>query len=410
MTTTSKKEKKPTQTREFTAAEKNKVIEKLVTARVGLLLRHPFFGNMATRMQLIDASEWCQTLATDGRNFYYNNEFVSKLKPKEAEFGFAHEVLHNVFDHMGRREHRDPNLANIAADFAVNQDLIDQRIGERITIVNILVNAKYKGMSAEEIYDDLINNATKSDLAGYAKGLLDEHLTPDHSRAPDMSEAEKREIRDELTEAIINAAESVGAGNLPAGIKRMLSHLTAPVISWRELIEQQIQSTVKCDFSWSRPSRRSWHMEAILPGMTTGQQIEVDIALDQSGSISAEDSRAFLSEIKGIMDSYDEYVVRVWCFDTEVYNMQTFTSDNMEDIENYVPMGGGGTDFMCNWRFMRENDIEPKKFIMFTDGMPFGSWGEEEYCDTIWVIKGNENCTPPWGVWAHYEAAARNKQ
>ena len=78
--------------RDFTPAEKNKILEKLVTARVGLLLKHPFFGNLATRLKLIDATEWCPTLATDGRHFYYSNDFVNKLTPKEAEFGFAHEA------------------------------------------------------------------------------------------------------------------------------------------------------------------------------------------------------------------------------------------------------------------------------------------------------------------------------
>ncbi len=28
------------------------IVEKLITARVGLLLKQPFFGNMATRMQI----------------------------------------------------------------------------------------------------------------------------------------------------------------------------------------------------------------------------------------------------------------------------------------------------------------------------------------------------------------------
>jgi len=186
--------------------------------------------------------------------------------------------------------------------------------------------------------------------------------------------------------------------------------LTAPVIGWRELLEQQIQSTIKCDYTFSRISRRGWGMDAILPGMQVGQQIEVDVALDQSGSISEEDSRAFLSEIKGIMEAYEEYKIRVWSFDTSVYNMQEFTSDNMEDISSYVPMGGGGTDFMCNWDFMRKNDIEPQKFVMFTDGMPCGEWGEPDYCDTVWVIKGNPNCEPPWGTFAHYESAAAAKK
>jgi predicted metal-dependent peptidase len=322
----------------------------------------------------------------------------------------GHEVLHAVYDHGGRRGSRDPQIWNLAADFCVNQDLIDQKIGEKITVVGILYNPKYKGMSAEEVYDDLLKNATKMDLASYAKMLLDEHLDPENGKGPAMSEAERREIQDELSEAILNAAEAAGAGNLPAGVKRLLKDLTAPVIGWKELLEQQIQSTVKNDYSWARPSRRGWHMDAILPGMMPGQQIDVCICIDQSGSISGEDSKAFLSEIKGIMDAYDEYKIRLWCFDTSIYNDQTFTSDTMENILEYEPMGGGGTDFMANWKYMRENDIQPQKFIMFTDGMPGGEWGEEGYCDTIWIIKGNPNCEPPWGVWAHYEQAAKNSK
>jgi len=87
----------------YTDKEKNDAVEKLITARVGLLLRQPFFGNLATRLQLVDASEWLPTLATDGRFFYYNVGFVKSLSAKQMEFGFGHEVLHNVFDHLTRR-------------------------------------------------------------------------------------------------------------------------------------------------------------------------------------------------------------------------------------------------------------------------------------------------------------------
>jgi len=48
------------------------VRELLITARVGLLLKASFFGNLATRLKLVNADEWCPTAATDGRNFYYN--------------------------------------------------------------------------------------------------------------------------------------------------------------------------------------------------------------------------------------------------------------------------------------------------------------------------------------------------
>ena len=56
---------------------------------------------------------------------------------------------------------------------------------------------------------------------------------------------------------------------------------------------------------------------------------------------------------------------------------------------------------------MKEHDIQPKKLIMFTDGYPFGSWGEEDYCETVFVIHGHHdrNFTAPFGVTAHYEDA-----
>lgn len=60
------------------------VREKLITARVGLLLRASFFGNLATRLKLVNADEWCSTAATDGRHFYYNSRFIDMLKPKEV--------------------------------------------------------------------------------------------------------------------------------------------------------------------------------------------------------------------------------------------------------------------------------------------------------------------------------------
>jgi len=413
-----------------TLSEKQKVVtvtdprkdaaarEKLVTARIGLLLKAPFFGNLATRLQLTNADAWCGTAATDGRKFYYNSEFINNLPLKQLEFLFGHEVLHVVYDHMGRRGERDPKLWNIADDYCVNSDLIEQRVGEKIPVA--LYDAKFKGQSAEEVYDYLYENAEKIDIGKLLQQVLDEHLDGDSDGdgdgdkdgkgRPRLSKEEMDAIRDEIKEAVLQAAQAVGAGNLPGGVKRMIKDLTEPVISWQELLQQQIQSIIKDDFTWMRPSRRGWHMDAIMPGMKPGETIDICIAIDTSGSISERDIKDFMSEIQGIMDSYNEYKIKVWCFDTEVYNEQSFTSENLDDISSYEPAGGGGTDFMANWEYMKEHNIEPKKFIMFTDGMPFGEWGEENYCDTVWIIKGNPGCEPPWGIWAHYEEAAKGSK
>jgi predicted metal-dependent peptidase len=140
------------------------ILEKLTTARVGLLLKAPFFGNMATRMQIIQADDWCPTAATNGKNFYYNTKFVEKLSVKKLEFLFGHEILHCVFDHLGRVGSRDRMLSNIAQDYAVNQILVDERIGEKITEVQICYDPKYRGMAWEEIYDELYEQADKMSM------------------------------------------------------------------------------------------------------------------------------------------------------------------------------------------------------------------------------------------------------
>ena len=405
--------------REFSQVEKNKIIEKLTTARIGLLLRHPFFGNLATRMKLIDATDWCNTLATDGRNFYYNNDFVNKLTPKQAEFGFAHEVLHNIFDHMGRRDTRDPMLSNIAADYAANQILKDERIGEVPDWIKIFQDNKYRGMSYEEIYADLEKDAIKIDITELGE-LLDDHLDGDEESPgggsdeekdkegngngrPKLTAEEKKQIRDEIKEAMVAAAQSAGAGKVPAGIARYIQVFTEPKMDWRQMLRMNIQSILKSNFSFSRPNRKSQHSGAILPGMLNEETIDVSVAIDMSGSISNKQAQDFLSEVKGIMDEYKDFKLDLWCFDTEIYNYAKFTGDSSDEINDYEVKGGGGTDFEANWNFMKEEGIEPKRFIMFTDGYPCGSWGDENYCETLFIVHGDETITAPFGQTAHYK-------
>jgi predicted metal-dependent peptidase len=404
--------------KEFSKDEQAKAIDTLITARVRLLIRHPFFGNMATRLRLVDASNWCGTLATDGRTFYYNVGFVNKLSAQEAEFGFAHEVLHNVFDHMGRRNERDPQLSNIAADYAVNQILVDERIGIVPKFIKIFQDSKYRGWSYEQIYEDVESKAIKIDMKTLGE-LLDEHLDGDEDKGqgnggedgdgdqegngrPKLSEEDKKKIRDEIKEAMISAMQNTEAGRMPAGLSRFITEFTEPKMDWRELLRMNIQSILKSNFSFSRPNRKSQHSGAVLPGMMNDETVDVSVAIDMSGSISDDMAKDFISEVKGIMDEYVDFNLDLWCFDTNVYNYAKFTGDTADEIMDYKVKGGGGTDFEANWNFMKEEGIEPKKFIMFTDGYPCGSWGDEDYCDTLFIVHGNESIKSPFGQTAYY--------
>lgn len=392
------------------------VREKLITARVGLLLRASFFGNLATRLKLVNADEWCGTAATDGRHFYYNSRFIQMLRPKEIEFLFGHEVLHCVYDHFGRRGNRDPQMFNIANDFCVNADLVKHRVGEKITTVPCLHDPKYDGMSSEEIYDKLMENVQKISMEDLLDKLIDEHMDGDDDGSaggddeqegkgkPKLSAADRQAIKDEIKEAMLAAAQTTdGAGNIPAGVMRMIKEMTEPQMNWRELLRMNLESTIKSDYTWMRPSRKGWHMDAVMPGRKNDEMIDIAIAIDTSGSIGEKMLKDFLGEVQGIMDSFPAYKIHIVSFDTDTYNPVQYDSENLDSIVDYEPAGGGGTDFEAIYRYLKDEDIQPRRLVVFTDGYPFGSWGDENYCDATWILHGTTTIVPPWGTYAYYE-------
>jgi predicted metal-dependent peptidase len=390
--------------------------EKLTVAKIGLMLRASFFGNLASHMKLIESSSWCSTAATNGRDFFYNSEFVEKLSVKNLEFLFGHEILHCALSHIERTGSRDRRLSNIAQDYAVNSILIDEKIGTPIDIVPILHDPKFRSLAWEEIYDLLLENAqtiSLSDLADMLGDTIDDHLSQDDSGIggdedgkegsgkPTFSKAEWQEIRDKFKEAMIQA-HAAAAGNVPAAIKRLIQDITEPKMNWRELLQMNIQSIVRSNYSFSRPSRKGWASGAILPGMIPEQTIDIAIALDMSGSIGQNEISIFLGEISGIVGQYTDFKINLFSFDTDVYQNAHYTQDSVGDLLNYEPVGGGGTCYRCILEHLKEQNSVPKKLILFTD-LYVSDFVSElgEYCDCLFLVFGND-AVAPYGQTVHY--------
>ena len=399
------------------------VKEMIVSSRVRLLIRHPFFGTLATRLKMVEA-EWCPTAATDGRHFYYNSDFFRTLTPEEIDFVVGHEVMHCVYEHCGefgrlmdkKEEDRDMKLWNIAADYKVNQALVESGVGTMPK--QALHDRKYYRSYTEEIYEHLKESGEAED-----KQTLDVHMfgdgdekgegegegnDPTGRKAPiKISPQDAQAIKDQMKQAVLQSAQSTDAGTLPGDIKRIISGMTNPKMDWRELLNISIQSLVKSDFTFMRQSRKSKSMGIYLPGQKNEDKIDVAIGLDVSGSISSSMIEEFLGEVHGIMQQFQDFKIRIWTFDTQVNKegYKEFDPYNADELKEYEIVGGGGTDFECNYNFMKENDITPDKFIMFTDGMPWDSWGDENYCDSLFVIHGSESIVPPFGEHAYYSQA-----
>lgn len=388
------------------------VLEQIIRARISLLLQQPFWGTLATRLILRDATDqpWCKTAGTDGRYFYYNRNFISKLNKQECIFLVAHEVEHCVYDHMSRRGGRKPKMWNAAADFVINYELHEHNIGKlpdpKTSGVQACFDAKYKGMFAEEVYELLLKDPNSN------WPEFDIHLEPGDGKGEPMTEEEQRNLSDEIRAAVMQAAKSAGAGNTPGGVKRLLKDLVEPQMDWREILNMKIQSMIKNDFTWSRCSRKSQASGIYLPGTKEDVKVKAAVSIDCSGSMGDDMLRDLLSETKGIMQQFTDFELEVWCFDTRVYNHAKFTPDTIDEIDDYEIKGGGGTSFECNWTYMKENNIEPERFIMMTDGYPCGGWGDPLYCDTLFLIHGDtkRSIVAPFGMTAWYEPDSHSPQ
>lgn len=411
--------------------KRDPVETKIKQARIKLLFGQPFFGTLIMHLPLVDATDagWCPTAAVDGRNIYYNREFFKKLDVDEIQFVLCHEVLHVAFDHFGRRSHRDPSWWNMANDYVINATLIRDKIGkmptERVPVEESdesgrktkaqrvgLFDERYTKptiWTSEAVYDDLEKRKVKKELT------LDVHLEMGKDGAGgkngkkgipiEVSEEDLKKIREEMKGKVLQAANAA-AGKMPAGLRRLIDNLVEPKVNWRDLLKQSIQSCITDDFTWMRPNRKHMYSGIFLPTLDKDETIDLEIAIDMSGSISDAMGKDFLSEVYGIMSMYNDFKIGVLTFDTQVYNHRTFTKDTMDDLLNYKLGGGGGTDFSCFWNHWKNEQIEPKMALVFTDGFPFGDWGPSNYCDTLWVITegAKTRVVPPFGQYAYYDS------
>jgi predicted metal-dependent peptidase len=398
------------------------VVTKIKKARLSLLFNNPFFGSLIMQLPLQEENTWCTTAAVDGRYIYWNRKFFESLTLDEVIFVLAHEVMHVVYDHFGRRGHRDPGYYNMAGDFVINAMLINEKIGAMPTKPVVdkdengntsqrvgLYDKKYEGWSSEAVYDDLQKRQVKKQMTmdvhiQMGKDGQDGAGKKANGNIPiEVDEATLKEIREGLKDKILQAAQAA-AGKMPASIARLVDHLVEAKINWRDYIRETIQSQLTADYTWHKPNRRHHGTDVIFPSLIKEETIDVEVSIDQSGSISADMARDFLSEIHGMTQQYAQFNIAVSTFDTKLYNRQVFTSENLDELLDYEPKGGGGTDIGIVWKYLKKNNIEPKLLIVFTD-LEDDDHGDPNYCNTLFLINNpyNKNIVPKHGTWVRYE-------
>jgi predicted metal-dependent peptidase len=237
-----------------------------------------------------------------------------------------------------------------------------------------------------------------------------------------MKQSDFDKLQKEWQDTMVSAAaaqheheqrESTAAGCIPSGIQRMIDDLSKPRVNWRQALKRFVIAVSSRAYSFARPNKALFSQGWTLPGFRTRvNELDIVIMVDTSGSIGRDQLTAFVSEMKGIMNSFQRYKIQAWCFDGDVILESAVTlekhtrgGDSWDQIIKFAERigGGGGTVFSANWDYMKKERIKPRLVLMLTDGMPCGSWGDPMYCPTMFMIMGNTSAQAPFGLTIHYE-------
>ena len=409
-----------------------------------LWVKHSFLAAVSARIgtDFVENGEIPACGWTTGKSIAVNWKYITEseeyqdMTSDNILFIIAHEVGHLLNCTIDRRGSRHPKFWNFATDYSINSDLINncdsggkaKPIGAMYYSEKLvkpdnpkgqawLYDEKYRNMTCEQIYESLINDFKKDhggktpeqvekDMADAVDEWLDQHAKgqrtiDEHASQEAMDESDKSRIKAKVQAVQKQMNSGKQAGKTDSFLERAFEYLfQEPPFDWRGFLNNYLKAFIKSDFSWKRPSRRSWGGGYILPGSNTDKHIKLGIAIDTSGSIGEKQVEQVLSHIAKIMHSFKTFDIDIWCFSTQVHEdtLVNYTKTSQDQIKDYELKSFGGTEIASNFRWIEDNKKKYDVFICMTDGYDNIDDLTFDYCPVIWGITGNDNFTNPDGV------------
>ena len=353
--------------------------EKRITAALTKIrMRNPFLGTLGLFVDhKLDAD--IPTACTDDRKIWYNPDFVNRCSLNELAGVVLHELLHAALMHNSRRENRDAQLWNIAADIVVNGMVLQESWAS--LPCEPVIDKKLEHLRVEDVYSHLIK-----------QGCEREDLLPDDWCDLSHNKISGDENSTAKTGVDLQAHWKEGwrqaqlihrmrnNGKLGGNLGRLLEEITVPRVDWRSRLWQFLSSTPN-DFSdWDR---RHIHNGLYLETLA-GESLKAEVCIDTSGSIDGRQLGQFVAELKSILRSYPDVVADLYYADANLAG--PFTLDSDDSIPE--PVGGGGTSFVPFFEKVGKKPGSTDVIVYLTDGYGvFPRKAPQE--NVLWVVPGS---------------------
>lgn len=333
-------------------------LTKITQAKTRLIANHPFYAHIALSTPMIENNEPGMRMATDMQNIYYSVEFVKEHSINELAGVICHEVLHIAFMHGLRKGTKDHMLWNVACDFAINHIVLDS--GLKLP-TDCLYDEKYKDMTAEKIYEDIVKNAKTITISwgGFTP--------PKGAGGKSLSPAQKAELEAEIKIKVSEAANAAKArGKLPGSLQGLIEAVGKSKIDWKDYIQQWVSGTTPDNYTWNRPNRSFLvNHRVFMPRMQLNGAGNGILSVDTSGSVSDQELTTDVTEVTGIIELCTPDSLKIIQHDSVIHSVTDWEAG--EEFRSLKITGRGGTCIRPTFEWIKNYDGPIDWIIIFSD-------------------------------------------
>jgi len=340
--------------------------EKISQAKARLLVNNPYFGMLASKLELI-VNDNIEAFVSNGVKVEYREEYLDGLELGELEFIFANGAMHASLAHDKRKNNRSGWLWQMATDMAINDMLVENGM-------TLPYGAQYRkrfaGMYAEEIYAQLKDDILRDEENLEYEADDSDDVEPNSDKKEELTEQTPQQLQEEILHEQLLAEEAISLlesefkkGEVPLHIERFFSLEYEGKIDWRDELRNAIDKYFRDDYTLLPPSKKLLYTGIYLPS-TISQTFRLVIVIDSSGSVDEELLNTFLGEVNFLMSLVTNYQIELLVCDDKVHSHKTFYSGESLDVSL---KGGGGTSFKPAFTFVEENFDDVKLLLYFTD-------------------------------------------
>lgn len=236
-----------------------------------------------------------------------------------------------------------------------------------------------------------------SRMTGTVEDFQGDENTPDDNI---VTQTQRDNEEQSWRTVVIDCAQvAKAAGNLPGSIATFVQQMKAHKVPWTELFRNFMERSTQSEYTWKLPNRHYIVRDLYAPSLNKGSIENGVIAIDTSGSTTNYWPR-FSEEAGGVLQDFDTELTFLQ-FDTAITKVDEISSADGFP-ERYEMRGGGGTYFAPPFKYIEQNNLDPKFMVVFTDGYLCDAYPPEPSYPVFWIMTPDgKSEAPPYGevVW-----------